>query len=76
MDECYEEALIVFVLFGEPNNRSVTSEFVVSGSIKKSTKTHQSAQEHIYFLATGAFLEIKNGKITRLTTYYNIPLRN
>ena len=43
MDESYEEALTEFVLLGEPNNSRVTSEFVVNDSIKKSTKTHQSA---------------------------------
>jgi hypothetical protein len=43
MDESYEEALTEFVLLGEPNNSRVTSEFVVNDSIKKLTKTHQSA---------------------------------
>lgn len=74
MDECYEETLTEIVLLGEPNNSRVAAEFVVNGIYKKGDEDSPAAHGQKYVLPAGAFLEVKEGKITRVTTYYNLPL--
>jgi len=74
MDDCYEETLTEIVLLGEPNNSLVAAEFVVNGIYKKGDEDLPTAYGQKYVLPAGAFLKIKNSKITRVTTYYNLPL--
>ncbi|MDZ7934550.1 MAG: nuclear transport factor 2 family protein [Emticicia sp.] len=74
MDECYEETLTKIVLLGEPNNNRVAAEFVVNGIYKKGDEDLPAAHGQTYVLPAGAFLEVKDGKISRVTTYYNLPL--
>jgi steroid delta-isomerase-like uncharacterized protein len=74
MDESYEETLTDMVLFSEPKNNRVAAEFVVNGIYKKGEEDLPEAHGQKYVLPAAAFLEVKNGKITRITTYYNLPL--
>ena len=74
MDESYEETLTDMVFFTEPNNSRVAVEFVVNGIYKKGEEGLPEAHGQKYILPAAAFLEVKNDKITRVTTYYNLPL--
>ncbi|MFT4032187.1 MAG: nuclear transport factor 2 family protein [Siphonobacter sp.] len=74
MDESYQETLTNMVLFSEPTNTRIAAEFVVNGIYKKGEEGLPEAHGQTYVLPAGAFLEVKNGKITRVTTYYNLPL--
>lgn len=74
MDECYEETLTEIVLLGEANNCRVAAEFIVNGIYKKGDEGSPAAHGQKYVLPAGAFLEVKDDKITRVTTYYNLPL--
>ncbi|MFY7910026.1 MAG: nuclear transport factor 2 family protein [Emticicia sp.] len=74
MDECYEETLTEIVLLSEPTNNRVAAEFVVNGIYKKGDEDSPAAHGQKYVLPAGAFLEVKDGLITRVTTYYNLPL--
>lgn len=74
MEECYEEQLTDLVFFTEPNDRRVACEFMVNGIYKKTDGDLTPAHGQRYLLPAGAFLEVLNGKITRVTTYYNLPL--
>lgn len=74
MDECYEERLDDFVFFTEPSGRRVACEFTVHGTYKKTDGDLVPAHGQQYVLPVGAFLEVAEGKITRVTTYYNLPL--
>jgi steroid delta-isomerase-like uncharacterized protein len=74
MDECYEELLTDMVFFTEPSSQRIACEFTVNGLYKKTDGDFVPAKGQRYVLPAGAFLEISEGKITRVTTYYNLPL--
>ncbi len=74
MDESYEETLTDMVFFEEPDGKRVAVEFVVNGLYKKGEEGLPEAKNQPYVLPAAAFLGFKEGKITRVTTYYNLEL--
>lgn len=74
MDECYDENLTDMVFFTEPSQHRIATEFTVNGIYKKGDEDLPPAHNQSYLLPAAAFLEVKNDKITRITTYYNLPL--
>lgn len=74
MDECYEETLREQVFMANAEGNRVATEFVVEGVYKKTDGDLPPANGQRYSLPAGAFLEISDGKISRVTTYYNLPL--
>jgi steroid delta-isomerase-like uncharacterized protein len=74
MDECYQEQLTDMVFFSEPSGQRIAVEFTVNGIYKKTDGDLIPAHGQRYVLPAGAFLEVAEGKIARVTTYYNLPL--
>jgi len=74
MDEAYEEILTELVFFTSSDDTRIAAEFVVNGVYKQAEEGLPPAHDQTYILPAGAFLEVKEGKITRVTTYYNLPL--
>lgn len=74
MDESYEETLTDMVFFTEPSGTRIAVEFVVNGIYKKGEEGLPEAYGQNYVLPAAAFLELKEDKISRVTTYYNLPL--
>ncbi|MBK9012896.1 MAG: nuclear transport factor 2 family protein [Saprospiraceae bacterium] len=74
MEDSYDETLTGLTFFTEPNDKKVAVEFIVSGKYLKADDGMPAAHGQSYVLPAAAFLEIKNGKITRVTTYYNLAL--
>jgi steroid delta-isomerase-like uncharacterized protein len=74
MDDAYEETLTEIVFFTEPEGARIAAEFVVNGIYKKGEEGLPEAHGQSYILPAAAFLEVRNGKISRVTTYYNLPL--
>lgn len=72
MDTCYEENLRDMVFFTGDQHGRFSVEFVVHGVYKKGETGLPEANGQAYVLPAAAFLEVKNGKIQRLTTYYNL----
>ncbi len=72
MNECYDEFLEDIVLFDGGDGR-VAAEFFVKGKYLKTDGKLPEAQGQTYRIRAGAFLEVHQGKITRVTTYYNLP---
>lgn len=73
MDDCYNETLTDLVILTEPTGTRVGCEFVVNGIYKKTDGDLPPATGQTYVLPAGSFLELTDGKITRITTYYNLP---
>ena len=73
MDESYEETLADLVLMSDATGTRIAAEFVVHGIYKKGEPGLPPAHGQSYILPAGAFLEVQQGKITRVTTYYNLP---
>lgn len=74
MDECYQETLTDMVFMVDATGQRVACEFVVNGVYKKTDGDLPAATGQTYTLPAGAFLEVANNKICRVTTYYNLPL--
>jgi len=74
MDDSYEETLTEMVFFTEPGGTRVAAEFTVNGVYNKGEDDMPAAHGQTYVLSAAAFLEIKEDKISRVTTYYNLPL--
>lgn len=74
MDEAYDEQLTDMVFFTESSGSRIAVEFTVNGIYKKGDEGFPAARNQKYVLPAAAFLEISEGKISRITTYYNLPL--
>ncbi len=74
MDDSYSEELKDIVLFSSETEGRIAAEFVVHGTYKNSEEGLPEAKGQNYVLPASAFLEVVNGKITRVTTYYNLEL--
>lgn len=72
MDTSYAEELKDIVLFEGEKEGRIAAEFVVHGKYKKAEAGLPEAKGQPYVLPAAAFLEVKNGKISRVTTYYNL----
>lgn len=72
MEECYDEQLQDMVIMGE--GERVAVEFVVHGIYKLAEEGLPDAKNQKYVLPAGAFLEVNDGLICRVTTYYNLSL--
>lgn len=72
MDDCYQENLSDMVFLSDESGTRFACEFVVNGIYKKGDEP--PAHNQPYVLPAGAFLEVREGRITRVTTYYNLPL--
>jgi steroid delta-isomerase-like uncharacterized protein len=71
MERAYRERLVDLALFAGPGGR-VAAEFVVDGEYLAADPGLPAARGQRYRLAAGAFLETADGRITRVTTYYNL----
>lgn len=72
MDSMYRETLIDVVVFGEPSGVRFAAEFTVVGKYLKAESGLPEARGQTYELPGGAFFELDDGIIQRVTTYYNM----
>ena len=71
MNRSYRERLRDIVVLGGPGGR-VGAEYVVEGEYLVADEGLPPATGQRYTLPGGAFFEVANGKITRVTNYYNL----
>lgn len=74
MNECYKEELKDLVIFASEDGKRASAEFMVHGTYLKTDGSLPPARNQQYVIRAGSFFEIKNNKISRVTTYYNLPL--
>jgi steroid delta-isomerase-like uncharacterized protein len=72
MHESYREQLSEIVVMGNPESTHFAAEFIVQGTYLKADPELPPAHGQRYRLAAGAFFEVAEGLITRVTTYYNL----
>lgn len=72
MDRCYDENLKDMVIMTSADGARAAAEFVVHGIYKQTDEGLPEAKGQTYILPAGAFIEVKAGKITRVTTRYNL----
>lgn len=72
MSETYRERLTDIVVFCSDDGRRGAAEFVVNGTYLKTDPGLPEARGQTYVLPAGGFFSLTDGKITRVTTYYNL----
>ena len=75
MDDSYEETLTNMKFYvSEENDGSIAAEFTVNGIYKQAEAGLPPAEGQAYVLPAAAFLKVKDGKIVRVATHYNLEL--
>lgn len=72
MDRCYGEQLRNVVVMASADGAHAAAEYVVHGSYKVADDGLPPARGQLYVLPGGAFFDIRDGRITRVTNYYNL----
>ena len=72
MGVSYREELRDMVIFVNPEGTRGAAEFVVHGTYLKTDPGLPQAKGQTYVLPAGAFFDLKDGKIARVTTFYNL----
>lgn len=72
MNECYAEQISDLVIFSNEDGTRAAAEFTVTGTYLKTDPGFIEAKQQKYILPAGAFFTIKNGKVSRITNYYNV----
>jgi steroid delta-isomerase-like uncharacterized protein len=72
MERCYRERLEDIVLMASEDGSRAAAEFLVHGTYIATDEGLPEAAGQTYVLPAGAFIGVTDGKITRLTMYYNL----
>ena len=72
MDHSYREQLRDIVVMASPDGARAAAEYVVHGEYLVSDEGLPPAHGQRYVLPGGAFFELRDGKIARVTNYYNL----
>ncbi|MCX2721720.1 ketosteroid isomerase-related protein [Roseibium salinum] len=72
MSRCYKERLSDIVLFVNEDGTRAAAEYVVHGTYLTTDEGLPPANGQTYKVPAGSFFEIRDGKIARITTYYNL----
>ena len=76
MDRCYKETLTDLVVMASPDGRRAAAEFVVHGTYLATDPGVPAgtapARGQTYSLPAGAFFELRDGKVSRISNHYNL----
>jgi steroid delta-isomerase-like uncharacterized protein len=70
MDECYREEIKDLVVM--TNGDRGAAEFIVDGTYQKTDGPLPEATGQTYSIPAAAFFTVQDGKISRITSYYNL----
>ena len=73
MDHCYREEIRDVVVMVNHDGSRAAAEFVVHGTYLNTDEGLPEARGQRYMLPAGAFFSIRDGKIARISNYYNLP---
>ena len=72
MNRCYREQLAEISIMSSADGQRAAAEFVVLGEYIATDEGLPEAKGQTYRLPAGAFFEVKNGRIARISNYYNL----
>jgi steroid delta-isomerase-like uncharacterized protein len=72
MARCYKEELSDIAVMVSEDGQRAAAEFNVKGRYLETDEGLPPAKGQAYTLPAGTFFAIENGRITRVTTYYNL----
>jgi steroid delta-isomerase-like uncharacterized protein len=73
MDQSYVEELTDLVVMADETGTRAAAEFVVRGQYIATDAGLPMARGQTYELPAGAFFALREGRIARVSTYYNLP---
>jgi steroid delta-isomerase-like uncharacterized protein len=72
MNRNYREQLVEMVFMASDDGKRAAAEFVVLGEYLVTDEGLPEAKGQKYRLPAGAFFDIRDGKVARITNYYNL----
>lgn len=72
MNRHYKEKAVELSILANESGTRASAEFFIEGTYLSTDKGLPPARGQKYRLRCGAFFELKGGKITRVTNYYNL----
>lgn len=72
MDRAYRERLTDIVVMATPDGSRAAAEFIVHGEYLATDEGLPEARGQRYVLPAGAFYDISDGRIARVTMHYNL----
>ena len=72
MNRNYREQLVDMVIMSSEDGTRAAAEFVVLGEYLVTDEGLPEANGQTYRLPAGAFFDIRDGKVARITNYYNL----
>ncbi len=73
MNECYRERIADLVVLTEPSGTRAAAEFTVHGTYVRTDEDLPPASGQTYTLPAGAFFTLRDGKVSRISNFYNLP---
>ena len=73
MNRCYKEDLTDMVIMVSEDGTRGAAEFIVNGTYLATDEGLPEANGQTYRLPAGAFFEIRDGKVARISNYYSLP---
>ena len=72
MDRCYRETVEDLMVFTSDDPTRAAAEFFIRGEYLATDEGLPEAKGQTYHLRVGAFFEIREGKIARVSNHYNL----
>lgn len=72
MDRCYREQVCDLVVFANEDGARGAAEFYIEGEYLSTDEGLPPAAGQRYRLRVGAFFDLQDGKVRRVTNYYNL----
>jgi steroid delta-isomerase-like uncharacterized protein len=72
MNRCYQEKVVDLVIFSSRQPDRAAAEFFIEGKYLATDPGLPDARGQTYRLRVGAFFEVRDGKVSRVTNYYNL----
>ncbi|GBQ20509.1 hypothetical protein AA0472_0160 [Acetobacter estunensis NRIC 0472] len=73
MDRCYRERIADVVVMVNEDGTRAAAEFMVHGTYLSTDDGLPEARGQTYVLPAGAFFTVRDGKVARISNYYNLP---
>jgi len=72
MNRNYQEQIVDLVIMTDASGNRAAAEFTVLGTYLSTDEGLPEAKGQTYKLPAGAFFEVRDGKVARVTNYYNL----
>jgi steroid delta-isomerase-like uncharacterized protein len=72
MERCYKEEVIAPRILISAGDAFASAEFMLRGTYLQTDSDLPQARGQTYHLRVGAFFDISNGKISRVSNHYNL----